>query len=79
MKDSNVYQMILEDGLAKGKVDESKRIPPIIGRDRGGEPDLRVVETIESLDDPVRIEALLKQSFRASDWEEPVAGTPEEV
>ena len=59
MKESSFYKMILKegeaDGLAKGvaqgKVEEARRILFIIGRDRWGEPDPRVVEAIESLND----------------------------
>jgi predicted transposase YdaD len=77
MKDSSFYQMILEEGEAKGvakgeargKVEEARRILLIIGRDRWGEPDPRVVEAIESLDDLERVETLVKQSYRASGWE----------
>jgi predicted transposase YdaD len=78
MKESSFYQMILEEGEAlgvargeaRGKVEEAKRILLIIGRDRWGEPEPRLVEMIESFDDLGRVEALVKRTSRASGWQE---------
>jgi predicted transposase YdaD len=85
MKESTVYQMILEEGEAKGvaqgkiegKIEEARRILFLIGRDRWGEPDPGMVETIESLDDLARVEALVKRSYRAMSWEELLADIPD--
>jgi predicted transposase YdaD len=81
MRESSFYQMILEEGealgVAKGKVEEARRILFIIGWDRWGEPDPLVIEAIESLDDLGQVEALVKQTYRASSWEELLAESPE--
>ena len=64
-------------GKIEGKIEEARRILFLIGRDRWGEPDPVVVEAIESLDDLGQVEALVKQTYRASSWEELLTVAPE--
>ena len=77
MKESVFYQMILEEGeargeargVAKGEVNEARRILLRQGQRRFGPPDPITVAMIESIDRSERLEGLLDRVLDASSWE----------
>jgi predicted transposase YdaD len=81
MKESSFYQMILEEGeakgLARGKVEEARRILFRQGKRRFGPPDPETVAVIESIGQSERIEVLLDRLLDVSNRQELLASSPE--
>jgi predicted transposase YdaD len=77
MKESVFYQMVLEEGEAKGekrwKVEEARRILLQMGERRFGPPNPALVATIEATDSIDRLEKWLFRLFDVSSWEELLA------
>jgi predicted transposase YdaD len=81
MRESSFYQMILEEGeakgVAKGKVEEARRILLRQGQHRFGLADQATVDAIDSIDLIEGIEGLLDRLLDVSSWEELLAVPPE--
>jgi hypothetical protein len=78
MKESSFYQMILEEGEAKGvakgeakgQLKEARRILLRQGERRFGPPDQGTLASLESIGQTERIEELLDRLLDVSSWEE---------
>ena len=74
MKESAMYQMILEEGREKGeasgRVSEARRILLRLGLKRFGEPDPSIRARLEGIAELDRLESLLDRQFEVSSWEE---------
>src|SRR5262249_40857453 len=78
MKESTVYQMILEEGEAKGLTEgrregelaEARKFLLGLGEAQFGPPDAHVTATLEAITDVKRLEVLGKQLLRADSWED---------
>jgi predicted transposase YdaD len=85
MKESSFYQMILEEGraegkvkgIAKGEVDEARRILLRLGQKRLGPPDPPTIEKIEGVERVERIESMIEGLPDVASWEELLASAPE--
>lgn len=73
MKESSMYQLILDEGEASGQVKEARRILLHQGRKRFGEPDPAILAGLEAITELDRIESLLDRQFEVSSWEELMA------
>ncbi|MHC5537061.1 RpnC/YadD family protein [Singulisphaera rosea] len=82
LKDSSIYQMILEEGRAKGKL-EGRREGEIagatkvllkVGSDRFGPPDQATSEAIHALDDLDHITHLIERLLLIRGWDELLSG-----
>jgi hypothetical protein len=70
MKESVTYQAILEEGKARGEIEEAKRIFLLLARDRFGEPPPEALAALEALSDVKKLEALSRRVLQAKNWEE---------
>ena len=70
---SVTYQAIIERGVKKGRIAEAKTAVLLVGRERFGEPNEATLSLLNSIDDPARLEELLRQSVTASSWDELLA------
>ena len=81
MKESVFYQMILEEGeargVAKGEVNEARRVLLRQGCRRFGPSEPDIVATIEAIGSIERLEGLLDRILDVSGWEELLADSPE--
>lgn len=69
MRESTFYQAILEEG----RNEEAKRLVFRLGTTRFGEPGPEVVEFINAIKDPGKLELLAEHILTAQDWEELVS------
>jgi hypothetical protein len=74
MRESSVYEGLLQEGLAKGRAQEAKRILHRFGESRLGPPDPASQAALEAVEDVERLEALLDRVLSASSWEDLLAG-----
>jgi hypothetical protein len=70
MKESTTYQAILEEGEAKGKAEEARKMLLLLGHDRFGEPSATIVAQIDTVTDLGRLEALMIRLLHVKTWEE---------
>jgi hypothetical protein len=70
MKESVTYQAIIEEGEAKGKTEEARKILLLLGRDQLGEPSPDVLAALDTLADVSRLEELTVRLKRAASWQE---------
>jgi predicted transposase YdaD len=74
MKESVTYQAILEEGEAigeaKGKAAEARRMLLLMGRNRFGEPSVKVVAALDAVSDVTQLEELGVRLLHALSWEE---------
>ena len=78
MKESVTYQAILEEGEAKGKADEARKMLLLMGRDRFGEPSAKIAALLDAVTDLSRLEALVIRLLHVKTWAELLGanGTP---
>jgi hypothetical protein len=73
MKESVTYQAIIQEGmaegLAKGEVNEARKILLLFGRDHLGEPPARVLAAINALADVRQLEDLTVRVHDAASWQ----------
>jgi hypothetical protein len=70
MKESVTYQAILNEGEAKGKADEARRILLLLGRDQLGEPTASALAATDALSDVNRLEQLTLRLKHVASWQE---------
>lgn len=70
MKESVTYQAIIEEGEAKGRVEEARRLLLRQGRIRFGSPDSSSEAALAALTDLDRLERLSEQLLQVSSWKE---------
>ncbi len=78
MRESTVYQMILEEGEAKGlakgrregELAEARKILLRLGEEHFGPPDAHVTAAVKATTDLERLEALSTRLLRAASWED---------
>jgi hypothetical protein len=73
MHDSSTYQMILDEGIIKGRVDELKDTLLRLGPKRFGPPEAAVVDAVTAINDPERLERMRDQLLDVSGWEQLLA------
>ncbi len=74
MKESSVYQYILEEGEKKGKVEGrlegELRLLLLFGSKRLGEPSAEVLHTLQQITSPERIEHLATRLLEVESWDD---------
>jgi hypothetical protein len=74
MKESVIYQAIVEKGRAegrgKGRMEEARRILLLLGGSRFGEPVSEVVAAVNALTDVQKLEELAVRLLQAASWQE---------
>ena len=70
MKESVTYQAILEEGEAKDRSTEAKKILLRLGQGRFGPPNARVRPVLEGITDVERLEELSERVYQVASWEE---------
>ncbi len=70
MKESVMYQAILEEGEAIGKAEEARRVLLLLGREQFGEPSANIVALLDAVTDLGRLEALALRLLHVKTWEE---------
>jgi hypothetical protein len=70
MKESVTYQAILEEGEAKGKMAQTKKVLRMQGEDCFGVPDAATARVLDQLNDLPRLEALLMRLPHVHSWQE---------
>jgi hypothetical protein len=70
MKESVTYQAILEEGEARGKAAQTRKILLLLGRDQFGEPAANVQAALDALADVNRLEELTVRLKHAASWQE---------
>ena len=73
MKESTFYQMILQEGEAKGRADEARAVLLRLGTLRSGQPDEEIQKSIEAIQDVETIELLLERLLKTESWKELLA------
>lgn len=71
MRESSTYMLILEEGA----VEYARKAIFMLGTKTLGEPDPRIRQTIESLSDITRLDAMLERVIGAKTWDEIVQET----
>ncbi len=71
MHESSAYDLILEEGAIKG----AKRFLLRAGKKKFGQPDDVVVQTLNGIQDPDRLDRLEDAILSASSWQELLATT----
>lgn len=82
MKESDTYQMILEEGFAKGidqgfakgRAEEAKSLLLKIAEHRFGAPPPQIARQIDAIDDRDRLETLVERIAAVSGWEDLLNG-----
>jgi hypothetical protein len=74
MKESVTYQAILEEGEAKGKAEEARKMLLLQGREQFGEPSANIVALLDAVTDLGRLEALAIRLLHVKTWEELLGG-----
>jgi predicted transposase YdaD len=83
MTESSTYQAILREGRAEGKAEgkaegrteEAKRMLLLLGREYLGQPDPKIVASVEAMTDVGEIEELSKRLRVVLTWDELIAGS----
>jgi predicted transposase YdaD len=70
MKESVTYQAILQEGEAKGEIEEAKKILVLQGRNRFGEPPAQVLAAIAAVSDVKQLEDLSVRLLGAASWQD---------
>lgn len=70
MEESVTYQAILEEGEAKGAIDEARKFLLLQGANRFGSPDAATVAALERIKDLHRLEELGVRLLDAAGWRE---------
>ena len=70
MKESVAYQAILEEGEAKGKAEEARKMLLLLGREQFGEPSAKIVALLDAVTDLGRLEALVIRLLHVKTWDE---------
>ncbi len=68
MKESSTYQAILAEGRAEGRAEEARRILLDLGSVRFGPPDRLTRVALERIDDPERLESLIRRVHDVASW-----------
>jgi len=68
MKESATYQSIVEEGEAKGRAEEARKILLRQGGRRFGAPDARTQGAIEAITSVEQLEALLDRVLEVENW-----------
>jgi predicted transposase YdaD len=66
MKESVTYQAILEEGEARGAVNELQKVVLLQGEDRFGRPDAQTVAALKGIADVERLEELARRLLRVN-------------
>jgi hypothetical protein len=83
LRDSSVYQIILEEGreegreegIAEGEIKGAIQVLLRLGRDRFGPPNTDVVAALEAIPDLVRVMELTDRLLKVSSWDELLSPT----
>jgi hypothetical protein len=74
MKESVTYQAIIEEGLAeglaKGELEEARKILLLLGRRHFGEPSAEALAAVNALTDVQKLEELTVRLLQATSWHE---------
>ena len=74
MKESVTYQAIIEEGLAeglaKGELEEARKILLLLGRRHFGEPSAEALAAVNALTDVRKLEELTLRLLQAASWQE---------
>jgi hypothetical protein len=80
MKDSVTYQAILEEGeamgVAKGAINEARKLLLLMGANRFGPPDRPTQATLKKLKDVQRLEKLGVRLLSVGSWQELLGTLP---
>jgi hypothetical protein len=72
-ENSVTYQAIIERGVERGRVAEARTPVVLVGKERFGMPDEAALSALNSIDDPARLETLLRSAVSVSSWDELLA------
>lgn len=70
MHESTTYQMILEEGEAKGVLRGTKQLLRELAEEQFGPPDQSNSAVLESLNDPDRVGRIAKRVNQVGSWKE---------
>jgi hypothetical protein len=73
LKDSSYYQVLLKEGLEKGRITQAREILFRLGRLRFGRLDKATRSAIEAIDDLERLERLNERILTATNWRDLLA------
>jgi predicted transposase YdaD len=77
MKESSFYQMVLDEGRAegeaKGKAEEARNLIILLGGKRFGAATAAIVDALNDISEPERLEALASRLLEVESWEELLA------
>src|SRR5262249_35596318 len=81
MKESVTYQMILEEGEAKGEAKgalaEAKKLLRLLGESRFGPPEAQTTRALEAIADLTRLEELGIRVLQVGSWQELLGRAPQ--
>ncbi|MCC6176418.1 MAG: hypothetical protein IT305_14015 [Chloroflexi bacterium] len=74
IRESSLYKVAVEEGREvgreEGRLTEVRRLVLDLGADRLGQPEPSARRAIDAIDDPERLERMLRRLFTAATWEE---------
>ena len=70
MRESTTYQAILEEGAARGREQEARRVLLLVGSERFGEPDPAVRKELEGITSVEDLEGLATRLLQVESWQE---------
>jgi hypothetical protein len=80
MKESSMYQALLEEGRAEGRIEgamvEARKLLRLLGDDAFGLPDARTAALIERLNNLARLEDLLQRLLTVRSWQKLIGKLP---
>ena len=74
LRESSFYQLIHEEGMTEGRLEEARRMILSQGRRKFGPPPPEVKATLEGITDQAMLESLGDQLLDVSSWEDLLAG-----
>jgi hypothetical protein len=80
MRESVTYQIILEEGIekgrAEGRADEARELLLELGTEKLGAPDVVTARALTEIEDRATLERLIRGLFAATSWAELLAPIP---
>lgn len=73
MHESTAYDMILDEGRAKGRAEERVNMVLLLGGERFGKPNSRTEAVLNAIQDLDRLERMAKATLSAKSWKELLA------
>ncbi len=73
MRESNAYDMILDEGRSEGLINGEIRLLLVLGRERFGPPSPQIEAGLTSIKDIERLDRLARAILTATSWNELLA------